>query len=39
MCRERFSRNLDYAEKLARRLGAHIEERVVHAVDHVNIAV
>jgi len=35
----RFSRNLDYAEKLARRLGAHIEERVVHAVDHATIAV
>ncbi len=36
---KRFARNLDYAEKLARRLGANIDERIVRAVDHVSIAV
>lgn len=35
----RFSRGLDYAEKLARLLGAKIEERVVHAVDDVDLAI
>ena len=36
---KRFSRGLDYAEKLARMFGARIEERVVHAVDDVSLAI
>jgi peptide/nickel transport system ATP-binding protein len=35
----RFSRKLDYAEKIARFFGARLEEKTVHAVDEVNIAV
>jgi oligopeptide/dipeptide ABC transporter ATP-binding protein len=35
----RFSRGLDYAEKIARALGADIRERVVHAVDTANLQV
>ncbi|WP_432283522.1 oligopeptide/dipeptide ABC transporter ATP-binding protein [Aminobacter sp. BA135] len=35
----RFTRGLDYAERLARFLGANIEERVVHAVDGVSLAI
>jgi oligopeptide/dipeptide ABC transporter ATP-binding protein len=35
----RFSRKLDYAEKLARAFGANLQEKTVHAVDTVNIAV
>jgi peptide/nickel transport system ATP-binding protein len=36
---KRFIRRLDFAEKLANRLGAGIREEVVHAVDRVNLAV
>jgi peptide/nickel transport system ATP-binding protein len=36
---KRFSRPLDLAEKIARRLGADVKERVVHAVDKVDLAV
>lgn len=35
----RFSRKLDYAEKIARFFGANLEEKTVHAVDGVNLAV
>jgi oligopeptide/dipeptide ABC transporter ATP-binding protein len=35
----RFSRKLDYAEKIARALGANVSEKTVHAVDQVNLAV
>jgi peptide/nickel transport system ATP-binding protein len=36
---KRFSRPLDLAEKLARKLGAHVSEPVVHAVDRVDLQV
>jgi peptide/nickel transport system ATP-binding protein len=36
---KRFSRPLDLAEKLARRLGADVRENVVHALDRVDLAV
>jgi oligopeptide/dipeptide ABC transporter ATP-binding protein len=36
---KRFVRELDTAEKIARRLGAKIEERTVHAVEDVNLKV
>jgi oligopeptide/dipeptide ABC transporter ATP-binding protein len=36
---KRFTRELDYAEKLAARLGAKIEARTAHAVDHVDLAI
>ncbi|HUQ28045.1 MAG TPA: oligopeptide/dipeptide ABC transporter ATP-binding protein [Usitatibacter sp.] len=36
---KRFERKLDFAGKLARRLGASLRETTVHAVDHVNLAV
>jgi oligopeptide/dipeptide ABC transporter ATP-binding protein len=36
---KRFSKRLDYAEKAARFLGAKVEERTVHAVDGVDLAV
>ena len=32
---KRFAKPLDLAEKLARRLGAHVHAPVVHAVDQV----
>jgi peptide/nickel transport system ATP-binding protein len=35
----RFVRRLDVAEKLANKLGANVEEQVVHAVDHVDLYV
>jgi ABC-type microcin C transport system duplicated ATPase subunit YejF len=35
----RFSRKLDYAEKIANLFGAGLEEKTVHAVDEVNLAV
>jgi oligopeptide/dipeptide ABC transporter ATP-binding protein len=35
----RFVRRLDVAEKLANKLGAKVEEQVVHAVDHVDLYV
>lgn len=35
----RFSRKLDYAEKIARAFGANLSEKTVHAVDEVNLAV
>jgi peptide/nickel transport system ATP-binding protein len=35
----RFVRRLDLAEKLANKLGAHVEEEVVHAVDRVDLHV
>ncbi|MGV8937330.1 MAG: ABC transporter ATP-binding protein [Allorhizobium sp.] len=35
----RFSRGLDYAEKIAAFLGANIREQVVHAVDTVDLKV
>lgn len=35
----RFSRKLDYAEKLANLFGAGLEEKTVHAVDGVDLAV
>ncbi|MBB4287562.1 ABC transporter ATP-binding protein [Roseospira goensis] len=36
---KRFVKHLDFAEKIANRLGAHIREQVVHAVDHVSFDV
>jgi oligopeptide/dipeptide ABC transporter ATP-binding protein len=36
---KRFTRDLDYAERVARFLGARLEPRVVHAVDRVDLAV
>jgi peptide/nickel transport system ATP-binding protein len=36
---KRFSRPLDLAEKIARRLGADVRENVVHALDRVDLAV
>ena len=36
---KRFVKTLDVAEKLARRLGAKVEEHTVHAVDHVDMAI
>ncbi|MDO1583008.1 ABC transporter ATP-binding protein [Rhizobium oryzicola] len=35
----RFSRKLDYAEKIARMFGANLSERTVHAVDQVDLTV
>ncbi len=35
----RFSKKLDIAAKLARRLGASVKEEIVHAVDHVDLRV
>ena len=35
----RFSRGLDLAAKVARRLGAPVKEEVVHAVDNVDLSV
>ncbi|MCO5732492.1 ABC transporter ATP-binding protein [Rhizobium sp. SSA_523] len=35
----RFTRELDYAERLARVFGAKISQKTVHAVDDVNLAV
>ncbi|MFT8244662.1 ABC transporter ATP-binding protein [Roseomonas sp. BN140053] len=35
----RFSKSLDFAGKIAKRLGAPIREEVVHAVDHVDLTV
>jgi oligopeptide/dipeptide ABC transporter ATP-binding protein len=35
----RFSRKLDYAERIARFFGARLEEKTVHAVDGVDLAV
>ncbi len=35
----RFSKKLDIAAKLARRLGANVREEIVHAVDHVDLRV
>ncbi|WP_245450607.1 ABC transporter ATP-binding protein [Neorhizobium sp. SOG26] len=35
----RFSRKLDHAEKIANLFGAGLEEKTVHAVDDVNLAV
>jgi peptide/nickel transport system ATP-binding protein len=35
----RFVRRLDLAEKVANKLGAHVEEQVVHAVDRVDLHV
>jgi oligopeptide/dipeptide ABC transporter ATP-binding protein len=36
---KRFVRELDTAERIARRLGAKVEERTVHAVEDVNLKV
>lgn len=36
---KRFTKRLDVAGKLARRLGAGIREETVHAVDHVDLAI
>jgi oligopeptide/dipeptide ABC transporter ATP-binding protein len=36
---KRFTRKLDMAERIAKRLGAKLEERTVHAVDNVNLRV
>jgi len=36
---KRFQRPLDLAEKMARHLGAAVSERVVHAVDRVDLSV
>lgn len=36
---KRFTRKLDVAERLARGLGARIQEQTVHAVDRVNLTV
>ncbi len=35
----RFVKRLDIAEKIANRLGAHVREEVVHAVDRVDLHV
>jgi peptide/nickel transport system ATP-binding protein len=35
----RFGKTLDFAAKLARRLGAHVREDVVHAVDEVDLTI
>jgi oligopeptide/dipeptide ABC transporter ATP-binding protein len=35
----RFVRRLDLAEKIANKLGAHVEEQIVHAVDRVDLHV
>ncbi|MDP3416774.1 ABC transporter ATP-binding protein [Falsiroseomonas sp.] len=35
----RFSKKLDIAARLARRLGAAVKEEIVHAVDHVDLRV
>jgi peptide/nickel transport system ATP-binding protein len=35
----RFVRRLDLAEKIANKLGAHVDEQVVHAVDDVDLHV
>jgi peptide/nickel transport system ATP-binding protein len=36
---KRFSKRLDFAAKLAKRLGAKVQEHTVHAVDHVSLAI
>ena len=36
---KRFERRLDFAGRLARRLGANVRETIVHAVDDVSLAV
>ena len=36
---KRFTKKLDVAEKLARRMGAKVEEHTVHAVDAVDMAI
>lgn len=36
---KRFSKRLDVAGKLARRLGANVRDEVVHAVDHVDLSI
>ncbi len=36
---KRFERKLDLIEKLARRIGAKVEPRIVHAVDRVSLTV
>ena len=36
---KRFTRKLDYAEKLARYLGMNLQERTVHAVDEASLSV
>ncbi|HET7728599.1 MAG TPA: oligopeptide/dipeptide ABC transporter ATP-binding protein [Usitatibacter sp.] len=36
---KRFTRHLDFAGKLARRLGAPVSDATVHALDHVDLAV
>ena len=36
---KRFSRSLDVAARLARRMGAKVSEETVHAVDGVNLAI
>jgi oligopeptide/dipeptide ABC transporter ATP-binding protein len=36
---KRFARDLDYAEKIARLVGADVKPQVVHAVDRVDLAI
>ena len=36
---KRFERKLDFAGRLARRMGANLRETTVHAVDNVSLAV
>lgn len=36
---KRFSKHLDFAAKLARKLGAHVSESTVYAVDRVDLAI
>jgi peptide/nickel transport system ATP-binding protein len=36
---KRFERKLDFAGRLARRMGARLTESTVHAVDHVSLAI
>ena len=36
---KRFERRLDFAGRIARRLGADLRETTVHAVDHVDLAI
>jgi oligopeptide/dipeptide ABC transporter, ATP-binding protein, C-terminal domain len=36
---KRFVRDLDYAERIARYLGADLKPQVVHAVDHVDLKI
>jgi peptide/nickel transport system ATP-binding protein len=36
---KRFERKLDFAGRLAQKLGARVGDEIVHALDHVDLAV